>query len=190
MSLGRIGREIGGTGLDGLCLTDHQVMAGDEVLSVLPDGFTFLVGMEYSTSQGDFLLFGLDKPPIDGMEAPDILRMVHDMGGASVAAHPCRAGRPLDPALLHSGLIHAVEVLNGRCTPQENSAALDLAKAFGLPRTGGSDAHTPPEIGRFATLVGQPVRSAEQLARIIRQGGVSPISLSESQTANLVAASA
>ncbi len=188
MSVNRIGREIGGTGLDGLCLTDHQVMAGPDLLSVLPGGFSFLVGMEYSTSQGDLLLFGLDKPPIDGMKALDILQLVHDMGGASVAAHPCRAGRSLDPALLGSGLIHAVEVLNGRCTPQENSEALGLAQAFDLPLTGGSDAHMPQEIGRFATMVCQPVYNAAQLAMAIRQGDVSPISLSELQVSNLVAA--
>ena len=47
-------------GLDGVCITDHDSTA---VLSQIEEGFQsngllVLVGMEYTTPQGDFLVFG------------------------------------------------------------------------------------------------------------------------------------
>lgn len=190
MTMAQIGREVNGLAIDGLCLTDHQVMAGPDLLSVMPRYYPSFVGMEYATSQGDFLLFGLEKPPIDGMAAMDILLLVDDLDGASVSAHPCRAGRSLDPSLLKSGLIHAVEVLNGRCTPEENIAAFELARAHNLPRTGGSDAHTIPELGRFATIVDYNVGNIAELALAIRRGDVSPVALDQDHTTNALAARA
>lgn len=192
MSLDQIGRTAAGLSIDGLCLTDHQVMSGNRAIEAMDTPALVLVGIEYATSQGDFLLFGLDKPPIDGMDAPDILALVQHLGAAAIAAHPCRAGRPVDPSILGTGLVNAVEVLNGRCTPAENIAAMELARAFGLPQTGGSDAHTTPELGRFVTAFDDPIADEKQLALAIRRGDVSPVDTLENQIAlpNLLAARA
>jgi predicted metal-dependent phosphoesterase TrpH len=158
-------------GLDGVCITDHHTMGIRHVIAegVQKNGLCVLFGMEYSTPQGDFLLFGPFEEMASGLSADRVLATVGDNGGAAVAAHPFRKARPVDERLVRNGLCHAVEVVNGRNTPFENSA-VENWRRYGLPQCGGSDAHTLDELGTFATRLQTPIRTRGDLIQALRQG--------------------
>jgi predicted metal-dependent phosphoesterase TrpH len=161
----------GKRGLDGVCITDHQTMDIRHVIAegVQENGLCVLFGMEYTTPQGDFLLFGPFEELAPNLSAEKLLAMVHDQGGAAVAAHPFRQARPADERIVRNGLCHAVEVINGRNTPFENSA-VGKWRRYGLTRCGGSDAHTLNELGTFATRFLVPIQTRGDLIQALRKG--------------------
>jgi predicted metal-dependent phosphoesterase TrpH len=158
-------------GLDGVCITDHHTMEIRHVLAegIQENGLCVLFGMEYSTPQGDFLLFGPFEELAPNLSADRLLTMVRDQGGAAVAAHPFRKARPVDEGVVRNGLCHAVEVINGRNTPAENAAVANWWH-YGLSPCGGSDAHTTDELGTFATRFLTPVRTRGDLIQALQQG--------------------
>lgn len=159
-------------GLDGVCVTDHECMAAREDVREgrQADGLLVLVGLEYATSEGDILLFGLDKEPTPGLPAREILKQVRTIGGAAVVAHPCRGNRPASAALAEEGLLTAVETVNGRNSFLENSQARTWPFRYGLAATGGSDAHRLDELGRSPTRFSAPIRNQRDLVSALRQG--------------------
>jgi hypothetical protein len=68
------------------------------------------------------------------------------------------------------GIVDAVEVLNGGCIDRENHLAAEVAAALGLPRVGGSDAHMPLEIGRFATRFERDITTEAEMLEELRAG--------------------
>ena len=168
-----------GRGLDGVCITDHDTMdARHSVMEgVQPDGLLLVVGMEYSTSQGDFLLFGPFEDLEPGLPATEMLHLVRNAGGAAIAAHPCRMVRPADPGLAAGGLLQAVELVNGRNSPHDNASARQWERGVignVLPRVAGSDAHTLQELGRAPTRFFKPVRSRGELIEALYKGRCGP----------------
>jgi predicted metal-dependent phosphoesterase TrpH len=159
-------------GLDGVCITDHHTMDIRHILAegVQENGLCVLFGMEYSTPQGDFLLFGAFEKLAPDLSADRLLATVRDIGGAAVAAHPFRKARPADEQLIRKGLCHAVETINGRNTSHENRAVAQWLQRYRLTQCGGSDAHTLDELGTFATRFLVPVRSRADLIGALVQG--------------------
>lgn len=190
LSLGDILRHARRMGLDGVCLTDHGTTAVRHQVreGVQDDGLCVVIGMEYETAEGDFLVFRPsavteeDLPP--GLPARELLHRVERAGGAAVGAHPFRASRPVMGGIWGKGLCRVVEAHNGRNTAQENRQAAELAARRKLPATGGSDAHRLDELGRAVTRFEVPVRSRQELvwallAGLCRPAGaiLSPLSL-------------
>ncbi len=160
------------TGLDGVCVTDHDTT---EVLAQISEGFQsdgllVLVGMEYATRQGDFLVFGDVESLPGGLSGEALLGRVRDLGGAVVSAHPFRKTRPADPAVFDGGLCRLVEVDNGRNSPEENDRALSLALRRRMIRVAGSDAHRLDELGRRPTEFTVPIRSRADLVHALNHG--------------------
>lgn len=172
LNLSDILREGRRRGLDGVCITDHGTtgVRHHVVEGMQDDGLCVLIGTEYDTPDGDFLLFGplLEPPP--GLPARDVLRQVERAGGVAVAAHPCRGDRPVEEALLREGWCRVVELLNGRSTPSENRGVQQLLTRYPLVGCGGSDAHSLGELGRVVTRFDVPVRSQEDLVRALVGG--------------------
>lgn len=169
-------------GLDGVCITDHDTLAVRAHLreGFQPDGLLVVVGMEYATPQGDYLVFGdLDSLP-GGLDAGPLLERVRSLGGAAVSAHPCRTARPADPAVLAGGLCRVAEVENGRNSRTENLHGLRLAERHGLTRVAGSDAHALKELGRCPTLFTVPVASSADLVAALNRGQCRPLAESRS----------
>lgn len=163
-------------GLDGVCITDHDTT---DVLAQIDEGFQsdgllVLVGMEYTTPQGDFLVYGDVESLRPGMTAGVLMDHVHSIGGAVVAAHPYRGWRPSDPSVIVSHPCSAVEVVNGRNTDAEDALAEALAGKYGLNRVSGSDAHSIDELGRFPTRFKYPVSSRNDLVHALRNGLCTP----------------
>jgi len=166
-------------GLDGVCITDHDTMSARHELreGLQPDGLCVIIGMEYATPQGDFLLFGPFEALEPGLPAARLLPLVHASGGVAVAAHPFRAGRATDEAVVSLGLCRSVERINGRNSRNQNERVDGWLHRYGLFACGGSDAHSLEELGRVATHLGQPVRSRADLVQALRKGLCSPVRL-------------
>jgi predicted metal-dependent phosphoesterase TrpH len=163
-------------GLDGVCITDHQTMDIRHVIAegIQENGLCVIFGMEYSTPQGDFLLFGPFEELAPNLSADRLLSNVRDHGGAAVAAHPFRKARPADEQLIRKGLCHAVECVNGRNTPHENSAVEQWLRRYRLAQCGGSDAHTLDELGTFATRMLNPIQTRADLIQALQRGMCRP----------------
>lgn len=179
LPLGDILAQARARGLDGVCITDHDTMAVRHELDegVQPDGLCVVVGMEYATPQGDFLLFGPFETLQPGLRAAELLPLVHASGGMAVAAHPFRVGRSTDEAVVRSGLCRAVERINGRNSHAQNGLVDSWLGCYQLAACGGSDAHTLDELGRVATRFDMPVRSRADLILALRRGMCSPVRL-------------
>lgn len=66
--------------------------------------------------------------------------------------------------------VHAVEVLNGGCTDEENRMAFELAWLRGLPMTAGSDAHEGRAVGYAVTQLRRKAVTAADVIEIIASG--------------------
>ncbi|WP_319582153.1 PHP-associated domain-containing protein [uncultured Pseudodesulfovibrio sp.] len=163
-------------GLDAVCITDHDTMS---ILTQCregfqPDGLLVIVGMEYTTKQGDYLIFGDVGNLPHGLSAELLLPAVRDLGGAAISAHPCRTWRPADPVIFDQGLCTIAEAKNGRNTDAENVEAMSLIGAHGMTAVAGSDAHALEELGRCPTRFTVPVNSTRDLIAALNAGQCHP----------------
>jgi predicted metal-dependent phosphoesterase TrpH len=159
-------------GLDGLCLTDHHSRDAAHLIQEGPqeNGLVVLVGQEYATDQGDFLLFGPLPELAPRTPAPQLLQMVAEAGGVAIGAHPFRRGRSLDLKLAETGLLHFIEGINGRNHAEENELAMQWGLDHGLGLLGGSDAHHVSELGTVLTEFRQTIRNQHDLVRALKSG--------------------
>lgn len=162
--------------LDGICITDHDTTASKNIFGDRLEhaGLCVIVGMEYTTSRGDFLVFGPAEYVPAGMDAEDLIGWVRKEGGVAIPAHPFRQNRPTDPGLLSS--FRVVEVLNGRNRPYENERCRNWLAQYGngTRQTGGSDAHTLEEVGQVVTVFEKDIYGVEGLIGELRAGDYKP----------------
>jgi predicted metal-dependent phosphoesterase TrpH len=164
-------------GIDGVCITDHNTVASKSAFEKISDnaGLCVIVGIEYTTFQGDFLIFGsVDHIPAK-MDAENLLKWVQKEGSVAIAAHPFRKDRPFDKGILQS--LKIVEVLNGRNKPNENELCKDWLQKHGkgIKEIGGSDAHTLEEIGQVVTVFKKNIYSMDDLVGELLTGTYSPL---------------
>jgi len=151
-------------GLDGVCITDHHSIAGSTRIKegVQENGVCVIFGMEYSTQEGDFLVFGPFKQIPSGLNALELLTFVRKEKGVAIGAHPFRANRRLDVKLLQNGYLKLAEGINGRNRDEENLMALNTLPKYSAILLGGSDAHTQEEIGRIRTRIPFKIENRDQ----------------------------
>jgi predicted metal-dependent phosphoesterase TrpH len=159
-------------GLNGVCITDHNTMAVREILTegLQSDGLCIIFGQEYSTDEGDFLLFGPFEEIPAGLPAPELLQGVEAVGGVAIAAHPFRACRSTREYLIEQGLCRIVEGVNGRNHASENDRVLSWQRSYGVKQVGGSDAHSLPELGQTVTRFQTPISSRIDLIQALKKG--------------------
>ena len=174
-------------GLDGICLTDHDRFWGQDRVADLSKRHQFLVlaGSEINTDTGHVLVFGLQKY-VFGLHKPAFLyRQVTASGGVMIAAHPHRRRFLEDPGHLPYAraemldrasrdgffqMCQAVEGLNGRATPVQNSFSQDLTVRLGAKMAAGSDAHRLEQVGTAATQFDQKVSDLAGLITELKAG--------------------
>lgn len=137
-------------GLTGIAVTDHNTIRGGlEVRKINKDqDFTVIVGSEIHTEIGDIIGLYINEE-ITARTSVEVLEEIKDQGGFAVLPHPFR-GHKLNQYILEQS--DAIEVFNGRSTPEENARALKLAQRYNKPFTAGSDAHFAAEIG-YARMI-------------------------------------
>ena len=130
------------SGLDGICVTEHDEIDGARVASEIGRklGFPVFRGIEIYTDLGDMLVYGLYRSAPWKVEFAELLEDCRRAGAVIVPAHSCRVTGELERVhgteradwLMRS--VDALETHNGGCTPQGNAAALELSERYGLRR--------------------------------------------------------
>jgi predicted metal-dependent phosphoesterase TrpH len=140
------------SGLDVVCVTDHNAIAGACELRDRVD-CRIIIGEELRTAAGEIIGLFLDERIPMGIGHLDAARAIRDQGGVVYIPHPFdpmrrnlteRALRELADA----DLVDAIEVLNAKTSLASlNRRASEFADEFGLLGGAGSDAHVPDALG-------------------------------------------
>ncbi len=180
-------------GLDGLVITEHQYQWSEAELAELADkanapGFLLLAGFEYTSRQGDILMYGLRPAEangfVSGWPPSQAIRMARERGAVCIAAHPTRAGMGFDEAILSLPL-DAIEVQSVNLRPHEQRLAMTLAAQVGKPAIAASDAHQLHDVGRYVTEFDDPIRSMADLQEALRRGRFRPGDRATARTGTL-----
>lgn len=180
-----------GSGLDGICLTEHDEFWDKDAVRDLcrRHDFTVLPGSEINTDSGHILVFGLQEY-VFGLHKPGFLRRaVNKHGGVMIAAHPYRRRFLAEPGLKPEAraemlqraleddiflMCDAIEGYNGRGREEENEFSRDVGSVFALHATAGSDAHRAEQMGTVATRFDRTVRNLEEFIAEIKAGRFRP----------------
>jgi predicted metal-dependent phosphoesterase TrpH len=171
------------SGLEGICLTEHQNRWTDgEVREwAQASGIRIFQGNEITTSQGDILVFGLDRDVKGVVPIQDLRQEVEAARGLMIAAHPFRGFLLFGISQLQLDaeqackrtvfqFVDGLEVLNCKVTAPENDLARRVAERLGLLGVAGSDAHRLEEVGRCVTVLEREARTEQELIGELRAG--------------------
>ena len=150
---------VEGSGIDVLCITDHNAIAGAVRLSrELP--CRVIVGEEVRVGRGEVIGLFLNERVPGGLSPLEASRRIRAQGGLVYVPHPfdpmrnCLAPQELDDLVEH-GLVDALEVRNAKTSLESlNQQAGAYAQRHGLAAGAGSDAHVPDALG--AAYVAMP----------------------------------
>lgn len=165
-------------GIDAICITDHHSHRGaNKMVEYAGDrGYPIFRGVEIYTDCGDMLVFGLKRDTRYHLTTFwELVEMAEADEAVIIPAHPCRGW---DPKHGHrhafpreiAEYIVAVETHNGANKPRSNQQAQDLAREWGKPGVGGSDAHALWQVGKCVTVFEREIHSEEELVRELREG--------------------
>jgi len=188
VSVDQLIQEAKRIGLDAICLTDHNyVWTPEETMDLSQKhGFLVLRGNEITTDQGDMLVFGMYRDVKGIIKLAELKQLIDDSEGFMIAAHPFRGflvfntsqiGLTIEKAMERPvfKMVHAIEILNGKVTDQENAFAGKVAAGLNLPATGGSDAHDIKDVGKYATRFSQAIQNEKDLLAALKGGVFEPI---------------
>ena len=165
-------------GLDGLVITEHHYQWNQAELSELAaasqhPGFILLSAFEYSSTQGDLLVYGLESHLADefhpGWPPERAAELVQQYGGVCVAAHPTRAGLGFDERLATLPLV-GMEVRSVNLKDHEQRLALRISESMKIPGVAGSDAHDLHDVGRYATEFEDLITCSADLQSALSRG--------------------
>lgn len=169
--------------LDGICLTEHQVVWDRAEVNQLAEtaGIRIFRGNEFTTNQGDILVFGFYEDIKELLIIQDLRDKVTAAGGYMIAAHPFRGFKTFGIGQLQMTVeqackrkvlqfVDAVEVGNGKLSPDENDMARKVAEQLGLPGTGGSDAHRVDELATWVTVFENEIKDEDELLQELHAG--------------------
>ena len=128
-------------GLDGVAITDHDVVTGALELVERVTKLVVIPGVEVTTSRGHVVALNTTRPIPTKLSPSEAIQRIHETGGIAVAAHPTvfykGMGKQANPSF------DAIEVINAAAFPFFLSTHLSrkLAIRLNLPQTAGSDAH-------------------------------------------------
>jgi len=181
-------------GLDAICLTEHDWFWDDEDIKELSRRHNFLVlpGVEITTEEAHLLVFGLKRYVFGMHRASFVRRLVDEVGGAIIVAHPYRRHFPVGedpegkryyPALTRAcesplfEIADAIEVLNGRGSEKENAFSREIAERLAMRGIAASDAHEVKDIGCCATFFERRIGNLEELITELKAGRFHPVDL-------------
>ena len=106
---------------------------------------------------------------------------VKKAGGFMIAAHPFRGFKTFGIGQLQMTVeqackrkvlefVDAIEVGNGKLSPDENDMARKVSEKLELPGTGGSDAHRVDEVGKWLTVFEKDIQDENQLVAELHAG--------------------
>lgn len=185
-------------GLDGICVTDHDRFLDTNIAKEMTQEYGILVisGAEVTTDSGHALVFGLTEY-VFGMHNPTFLKkLVDNVGGAMIAAHPYRRayipGKPRQSNSYGSMVIDAsanplyaisdaIETGNGRGSVEENTFSEDIQFHLDMNGVGSSDSHTSSDIGKYATEFHAQIADLYDLISALKSGLFNKVSLNNTK---------
>lgn len=174
-------------GIDAVCVTEHHSHRGANkmVEFAAGSGYPVFRGVEIYTELGDMLVYGLKRETRYHLTTfEELVEMAEEDGAVIIPAHPCRGwGRKRrNPNVFPEevlGHIVAIETHNGVNNIRCNEAAAAVAEKYGLPGTGGSDAHAIWQVGKCVTVFEKDIGSEEELIAELREGRFFPAYLED-----------
>ena len=159
-------------GLDGLAITDHNVLAQD-----LDDELVILPGIEISSRDGHIIGLGLSDPIPRGLSPDETIRRIRDQNGVSIIPHPYDLFRSSVRPHLLTVRPDAIEVINSSSFLHSVTwkRARKFAESENYPMTAGSDSHIPQTIGRAYTEIECGSRNTGSILASLVSGSVSPV---------------
>lgn len=161
-------------GLDGVAITDHDNIKG--ALKLTNQGELIVIpGIEITTLKGHVLALNVHEEILPKMTLSETIRIIHELGGIAVAAHPEILYKGIGQQITSSLGFDAVEVINSSAFPFFFSTyqSRKVALRAGLPQVAGSDAHYPSEIGLAYTSVDADPE-VDEIVHAIRRGATIP----------------
>ena len=165
-------------GLDGLAITDHNVVWPDDELDELrarhPTVRIFR-GVEVTSAENDdFLLYGLESAHAyasksglaRGSAGRDLVRRAHELGLVVALAHPFRFGDRA-PVFPNGSAVDGVEIMSINMLNYTHPRAAHLASRFGAFAMASSDAHAADLLGLYAVRLDEPVHGEQELAHAL-----------------------
>lgn len=145
--------------------------AGDEI------GFKVFFGIEENFEGDEYLIYGVDRefllahPSIPHWTREEMIRWVHEAGGAVMQAHPFRDRAYISKIHLYPEDLDGIEGINTANTANDNLAALCYAVKWHLMIQAGSDTHDKVKIGdrNGGILLDRPLTSSKDYAERLRR---------------------
>lgn len=176
-------------GLTGVNISEHdRVWETPQIEEFRRESGLFVSrGMEVSTDLGHMIVIGLDRYVPGIRRAVELRRVLDDVGGFMIVAHPFRHffdpvhfrrdGRPpfdMTPEEAAERmpvfrLVDEIEVANGGCTPRENRFALEVARILGMRGIGASDCHSTNGVGYYVTVFEEELRDQDHMLALLRE---------------------
>jgi len=158
-------------GLDGLAITDHNILSTDNFERAL-----IIPGIEISSRDGHIIGLGIPSPIPRRLSADETIREIRKMGGLSIVAHPYDMFRSAVKPDILTTMPDAIEVINSASIL--HSVTWKRARTFAeekqLPQTAGSDSHIPETIGKAFTTIECESKTIASVLDAIRNGATTP----------------
>lgn len=177
-TLDEIAESVAEAGIDVLCVTDHNAVAGAQRLGRALEGICrVIVGEEVRTHTGEIIGLFLTEKISYGAKAGATAAQIREQGGIVYVPHPfdpMRKNLTRDSLveIVEAGLVDAIEVFNAKTSLQSlNREAAEFASNHDLAAGAGSDAHVPHALG--AAFVDMPdFDGPREFLEKLRQGHV------------------
>ena len=163
-------------GLNGIAFTEHYSYGASEFAERLKEKYsneiTIFRGVEFSAFEGHCLIFGVDTDGLLTKHAlmEEVISVVKEKGGIVIPSHPYRGANSVGERIWSINGIAAVEGYNGYNMHSFNMMAVEAADILGIPYTGGSDAHSPEDVGACYTEFFERV-TGYNVIDLLKQGG-------------------
>lgn len=158
-------------GMDGIAVTDHNSIRGSLEAEKLAGGkLVIITGSEVSTLEGHLLCLGIREDIAGGRSMTETMEAVQSLGGVAIPSHPFRIGTGAGRHVLDSLKPAAIECINGRNINSKNRRAVEYAHGRGIGCTGGSDSHSPGEVGRAYTVIEGNGLAAGEIIEMLTKG--------------------
>ena len=138
-------------GINCVAIADHGTAEGAlKMQDIAP--FTVIVAEEILTPDGEIMGMFLKETIPSGLSVEQTISRIMAQGGLVCIPHPFDMFRKsaLDSEVIEevAEQIDVIEVFNSRSLlPGASTKAQVFAEKYGIPKSAGSDAHTPNEIG-------------------------------------------
>lgn len=138
-------------GINCIAITDHNAVEGGLRMRELAP-FTVIPGEEILTPEGEVIGYYLKEWIPSGQQIEKVFEAIKSQGGLIGLPHPFDTFRGLKTDIKRlealAAQVDMIEVFNARGPiARDSEKALEFANRFDLPKTAGSDAHSPIEIG-------------------------------------------